>query len=66
MSSKCRSPLAETLTVEFDRGFDVSNLRYTRLFPQAFPNCDALRHQLSRTCHRPNHLQTQSRKPVSR
>jgi hypothetical protein len=34
--------LAERLTVEFGKGFDASNLRYMRLFYQAFPNCDAL------------------------
>lgn len=44
--------LAETLTAEFGRGFDVSNLRYMRLFYQAFPNCDALRHELSWTHYR--------------
>lgn len=44
--------LAETLTAEFGRGFDASNLRYMRLFYQAFPNCDALRHELSWTHYR--------------
>ena len=39
--------LAEKLTEEFGRGFDASNLRYMRLFYIAFPNCDALRHELS-------------------
>ena len=39
--------LAKILTSEFDKGFDASNLRYMRLFYQAFPNCDALRHELS-------------------
>jgi len=38
--------LAERLTAEFGKGFDASNLRYMRLFYQAFPNCDALRHEL--------------------
>jgi len=38
--------LAEKLTEEFGRGFDASNLRYMRLFYMAFPNCDALRHEL--------------------
>jgi len=38
--------LAEALTREFGKGFDASNLRYMRLFYQAFPNCDALRHEL--------------------
>ncbi len=41
--------LAEKLTEEFGRGFDASNLRYMRLFYIAFPNCDALRHELSWT-----------------
>nr|HAJ26060.1 hypothetical protein [Syntrophus sp. (in: bacteria)] len=41
------SRLAERLTVAFGKGFDASNLRYMRLFYQAFPNCDALRHELS-------------------
>jgi DUF1016 N-terminal domain len=41
--------LAERLTAEFGRGFDASNLRYMRLFYGAFPNCDALRHELSWT-----------------
>ena len=36
--------LAESLAAEFGKGFDVSNLRYMRLFYKAFPNCDALRH----------------------
>lgn len=44
--------LAERLTVEFGKGFDASNLRYMRLFYQAFPNCDALRHELSWTHYR--------------
>jgi predicted nuclease of restriction endonuclease-like (RecB) superfamily len=44
--------LAENLTVEFGKGFDASNLRYMRLFYQAFPNCDALRHELSWTHYR--------------
>jgi hypothetical protein len=39
--------LAETLTAEFGNGFDASNLRYMRLFYQAFPIRDALRHELS-------------------
>ena len=41
------SSLAENLTREFGKGFDASNLRYMRLFYQAFPMCDALRHELS-------------------
>lgn len=44
--------LAKTLTSEFGKGFDASNLRYMRLFYQAFPNCDALRHELSWTHYR--------------
>lgn len=44
--------LAEQLTAEFGKGFDASNLRYMRLFYQAFPNCDALRHELSWTHYR--------------
>ena len=44
--------LAERLTAEFGKGFDASNLRYMRLFFQAFPNCDALRHELSWTHYR--------------
>ena len=44
--------LAETLTAEFGKGFDASNLRYMRLFYQAFPIRDALRHELSWTHYR--------------
>jgi predicted nuclease of restriction endonuclease-like (RecB) superfamily len=44
--------LAVALTGEFGKGFDASNLRYMRLFYQAFPNCDALRHELSWTHYR--------------
>ena len=44
--------LAEQLTKEFGRGFDVSNLRYMRQFYQAFPIRDALRHELSWTHYR--------------
>lgn len=44
--------LAEQLTREFGAGFDASNLRYMRLFYQAFPKCDALRHELSWTHYR--------------
>ena len=40
------------LTADFGKGFDASNLRYMRLFYQAFPNCDALRHELSWTHYR--------------
>ena len=44
--------LAGRLTAEFGQGFDASNLRYMRLFYQAFPICDALRHELSWTHYR--------------
>jgi predicted nuclease of restriction endonuclease-like (RecB) superfamily len=44
--------LAATLTGEFGKGFDASNLRYMRLFYQAFPIRDALRHELSWTHYR--------------
>jgi predicted nuclease of restriction endonuclease-like (RecB) superfamily len=44
--------LAEALSREFGRGFDASNLRNMRLFYQAFPNRDALRHELSWTHYR--------------
>jgi hypothetical protein len=46
------SSLAKALTLEFGKGFDVSNLRYMRLFYQAFPIRDALRHELSWTHYR--------------
>jgi predicted nuclease of restriction endonuclease-like (RecB) superfamily len=44
--------LAGRLTAEFGKGFDASNLRYMRLFYQAFPIRDALRHELSWTHYR--------------
>lgn len=44
--------LAESLTSEFRKGFDASNLRYMRLCYQALPICDALRHKLSWTHYR--------------
>jgi len=44
--------LSERLTAEFGPGFDASNLRYMRLFYQAFLNRDALRHDLSWTHYR--------------
>ena len=44
--------MADALTQEFGKGFDASNLRYMRLFFQAFPKCDALRHELSWTHYR--------------
>ena len=40
------------MSQEFGKGFDASNLRYMRLFYQAFPKCDALRHELSWTHYR--------------
>ena len=44
--------LAESLCREFGKGFDSSNFRYMRLFYQAFPIRDALRHELSWTHYR--------------
>ncbi|MBP6676693.1 MAG: DUF1016 family protein [Vitreoscilla sp.] len=44
--------LGKALSLEFGKGFDASNLRYMRLFYQAFPKCDALRHELSWTHYR--------------
>ena len=44
--------LAGELTKDFGKGFDASNLRYMRLFYQAFPIRDALRHELSWTHYR--------------
>jgi predicted nuclease of restriction endonuclease-like (RecB) superfamily len=44
--------LAAALAAEFGRGFDASNLRYMRLFYQAFPIRDALRHELNWTHYR--------------
>ncbi len=41
--------LATELTRDFGKGFDSSNLRYMRLFYQAFPIRDALRHELGWT-----------------
>ena len=46
------STLADSLTAEFGRGFDASNLRNMRLFYRAFPIRDALRHELSWTHYR--------------
>ena len=46
------SGLSERLTLDFGKGFDPSNLRYMRLFYQAFPIRDALRHELSWTHYR--------------
>ena len=44
--------ISKRLSAEFGPGFDASNLRYMRLFYRAFPNCDALRHELSWTHYR--------------
>jgi predicted nuclease of restriction endonuclease-like (RecB) superfamily len=44
--------LSEKLTAEFGQGFDQSNLRYMRLFYQAFPIRDAARHELTWTHYR--------------
>jgi predicted nuclease of restriction endonuclease-like (RecB) superfamily len=44
--------VSHRLMAEFGGGFDASNLRYMRLFYRAFPNCDALRHELSWTHYR--------------
>ncbi|GAB4007612.1 PDDEXK nuclease domain-containing protein [Spirosoma migulaei] len=44
--------LAKRLTNDFGKGFDESNLRYIRLFYQAFPIRDAVRHELSWTHYR--------------
>ena len=52
MASACSPTLAESLTAEFGKGFDASNLRYMRLFYQAFPKCDAQRYELSWTHYR--------------
>jgi predicted nuclease of restriction endonuclease-like (RecB) superfamily len=50
--SRLLQTLASSLAAEFGRGFDASNLRYMRLFYQAFPKRDALRHELSWTHYR--------------
>lgn len=44
--------LAESLTAEFGRGFDATNLRHMRSFFLAFPIRDALRRELSWTHYR--------------
>jgi len=49
---KLLGTLAKSLTAEFGKGFDASNLRYMRLFYQTFPIRDALRHELSWTHYR--------------
>ena len=46
------SRLAESLTIEFGTGFDVSNLRKMRQFYLCFPIEDALRPELSWTHYR--------------
>ena len=44
--------LSDRLTRDFGKGFDVSNLRYMRLFYLSFPIRDALRHELTWTHYR--------------
>jgi predicted nuclease of restriction endonuclease-like (RecB) superfamily len=44
--------LGQTLSAEFGRGFDATNLRHMRAFYQAFPIRDALRRELSWTHYR--------------
>jgi len=44
--------LSDQLTERFGKGFDASNLRNMRSFYHAFPNCDALSHNLSWTHYR--------------
>lgn len=44
--------ISKRLTNEFGKGFDASNLRNMRLFYLTFPNCDAVRHNLSWTHYR--------------
>lgn len=44
--------ISKRLTNEFGKGYDASNLRNMRLFYLTFPNCDALRHNLSWTHYR--------------
>ena len=44
--------LSNELTFDFGKGFDESNLRNMRSFYNAFPICDALRHELSWTHYR--------------
>lgn len=41
--------ISDRLSKEFGKGFDASNLRYMRQFYMAFPNCDALSHNLTWT-----------------
>jgi predicted nuclease of restriction endonuclease-like (RecB) superfamily len=44
--------LSKKLINQFGKGFDPSNLRYIRRFYLVFPNCDALRPELSWTHYR--------------
>jgi predicted nuclease of restriction endonuclease-like (RecB) superfamily len=44
--------LGESLTRDFGRGFDATNLRHMRDFYRSFPICDALRRELSWTHYR--------------
>jgi hypothetical protein len=44
--------LAAALNSVFCKKFNAKNLRCIRLFYQAFPNCDSLRHNLSWTHYR--------------
>lgn len=46
------STLAQTLTEEFGKGFDITNLRHMRGFYLAFPIRDAVRRELSWTHYR--------------
>lgn len=46
------SALAGSLTREFGKGFDATNLRHMRDFYRSFPICDALRRELSWTHYR--------------
>ncbi len=50
--SRLLTILAESLSREFGRGFDATNLRHMRVFYQAFPIRDALRPELSWTHYR--------------
>jgi predicted nuclease of restriction endonuclease-like (RecB) superfamily len=49
---KLLESLSKRLSAEFGKGFDQSNLRYMRLFFNAFPIRDALRHELTWTHYR--------------
>jgi hypothetical protein len=44
---KLLSRMAESLTGEFGRGFDATNLRHTRRFYFTFPIYDTVRRELS-------------------